>query len=145
MLRCKQEGFDDRVLPPFRRFKTTIPTTFHLAWSKSISPGFWFSSKGDCVAPFWRLLVDLTTNNARLSGPAIIAWCETHHRSRRHRQTTSAVRCSLPEVVMTLSGSDTVYDWLIMDFSQNGILVHRHSTEGLRCFWCLFLWQRVCP
>lgn len=31
------------------------------------------------------------------------------------------LECSLPEVVMTLSGSDTVYDWLIMDFSQNGM------------------------
>lgn len=33
------------------------------------------------------------------------------------------LRCSLPEVVMTLSGSSEVVDWLILDFSQNGPMV----------------------
>ncbi|CAL1137249.1 unnamed protein product [Cladocopium goreaui] len=31
------------------------------------------------------------------------------------------LECSLPEMVMTLSGSETAFDWLMLDFSQNGM------------------------
>ena len=42
-----------------------------------------------------------------------------------------SVRCSLPEVVMTLSGSSEVVDWLILDFSQNGPMVMIWGDLGL--------------